>query len=306
VRIVFVGAVDFSRHCFLEVLKDGGDVVAVLTADEERARRHSDAADLSEAARVHEIPCHRIRNINAPETLALLRRLAPDMIFIFGWSQLVSKEVLAIPTKGCIGAHPALLPRNRGRHPLIWALAEGRTEGGLTFFYLDEGADSGDILWQKRFPIALTDDAGALYGKIKALAAEGIREFLPRLKDGTVPRVPQDHSLATYGRKRTERDGEIDWAAPSLSIYNLIRALAHPYPGAHTFLKGGRVLVWRARPPEGTEERADDSAPGTVLSESGGTFDVRTGDGRLTVFDLETPEGSMIQIKIGDRFGRAA
>jgi methionyl-tRNA formyltransferase len=299
-RIVFIGAVDFSRHCLEEVLLAGGNIVAVLTLAPERARFNADYADLRPVVQAHGVPVHHIQKANDPATVELIRSLAPDVIFVFGFSQLISPEILVMPTRGCIGVHPALLPKNRGRHPLVWALVEGLDESGLTFFYLDEGADSGDILWQKPFPITLEDDAASLYAKIKVLASEAIGKFVPELQRGTASRVPQDHSKATYWRKRGEKDGEINWEQPSLQIYNLVRALARPYVGAHTFLDKKKMLVWRARLPQTPlPEDAAQLSPGTIFAANKEGLAVRTGDGFLLVrewdsFGGEIPRSGMI------------
>ena len=289
-RIVFTGTVDFSRHCLEEVLRMGGDIVGILTLEKENAQFNSDYADLGPVADKYGVPIYRIKNINDHGTIAHIKNLDPDVIFVFGFSQLIKKEILDIPPLGCIGAHPALLPKNRGRHPLIWALIEDLKDSGLTFFYLDEGADSGDILWQKTFRITDEDDAGTLYDRIKILATEGIREFLPRLQSGSAPRIPQDHSLATYWRKRGEEDGEIVWTGTTRQVFNLVRALTRPYVGAHTFKGENRILIWRSRiipRPERIPEYRTAGA-GEILSEPSPAFFVRTGDGVLEVMEWET------------------
>ena len=302
-RIVFVGAVEFSRHCLKEVLNSGGNVVGVLTLPEEQTGRHSDFADLSDITARYGMPVYKLdKKINTPENTELMRSMHPDIVFVFGWSQLISKEILDIPSLGCIGTHPALLPRNRGRHPLIWALVEGLEESGLTFFYMDEGTDSGDIIWQKPFPITLQDDASSLYEKMKVLASEAIREFLPQLEQGTAPRIPQDHSRATYWRQRTEKDGEIDWFAPTLESYNLIRALAKPYVGAHTYVGGCTIVVWCAGLPQDTlPTYAEDMEPGTVIASKDGALHVRTGDGYLAALEYECVDD--VSIEYGMQLG---
>jgi methionyl-tRNA formyltransferase len=301
-RIVFVGTVEFSRHCVREVLENRGNVVAVLTLGREDASFHADYADLSDVALEYRIALYKIKNLNSPETIELIHSLQPDAIFVFGWSQLVSKAILDIPPRGCIGTHPALLPRNRGRHPLIWALLEGLEESGLTFFYLNEHGDSGDILWQKSFPISLYDDAGSLYDKIKMLATEAIRELLPQLENGTAPRVPQNDSEATYWRKRGQKDGEIVWEMPTMKIYNLIRALTRPYIGAHTYMAQKKMVIWRSRLPEGTVPvDASNVPPGTVFAQRQTELDVRTGDEYLTVVEYELIEEG--EVTVGTRLG---
>ncbi len=292
-RVVFIGAVQFSRHCLTEVLKNGAHVTAVFTLPSDQAARHADYADLRPIAARHAIPVHAVADINAPDTVELIRSLQPDVILALGWSRLVSKQILEIAPLGCIGSHPALLPRNRGRHPLIWALVEGLTESGLTFFYMDEGADSGDILWQRAFPITMDDDAASLYDRIERLATDAIAEFLFQLASGAAPRRPQDHSHASYWRKRTEADGRIRWAGTSVAIYNLVRALTRPYVGAHACRNDERVLIWRARlPRRPLPAAARGLEPGRVFEAPGEGLAVRSGDGHLLITEHESADGA--------------
>ena len=180
---------------------------------------------------------------------------------------------------------------------------EGLTESGLTFFYMDEGADSGDILWQRPFTITLDDDAGTLHAKLKLLAAEAIAEFLPQLRDGTAPRIPQDHSKATYWRKRGETDGIILWNAPSMRIYNLVRALTRAVSREHIHYSTQRkVIIWRSRlidrmPPEFSPE-----PPGGLLSLSSQAMLVRSGDGCVEITEWVTEDG--LTLGPGVRFER--
>jgi len=302
-RIVFIGAVDFSRHCLTEVVKLGGNVVGVLTLAPAKSVSHSDYADLSEVAARYGLPWFQVDSTSKKHTIELLRSLCPDVVFVFGWSQLLPKDLLMIPPLGCIGTHAALLPKNRGRHPLVWALVQGWEQSGLTFLYLDEGIDSGDILWQRPFSISIEDDAGSLYVKIKSLATEAIAEFLPQLERGTAHRVVQDRSQATYLRRRTEQDGEIDWAAPTQDIYNLIRGLTRPYVGAHTFLAKERINVWKGARPEGLlGGEATSLVPGTVFLHERHGLAVRTGDAYVAL--LEIDELSTGPIAPGMRLGR--
>lgn len=300
-RIVFAGAVDFSRHCLGELFRQNCDVVGVFNPERQDARMNSDYADLAPLATAHGVPVYRIRKINSPESVDLVRSLDPDILLVFGFSQLISTEILKVPPLGCIGTHPALLPRDRGRHPLIWALVDGLGESGLTFFYLDEGADSGDILWQRPFPITTNDDAGTLYARVKELASEGIRELLPQLESGTAPRYRQDPARATYRRKRTEADGEIDWSGSALTVYNLIRALTRPYPGARTFAGDRRLVVWRSRLPS-LFPSSRPGLPGEVLHTTHDGLLVQSGDGVVELLEWECSGA----LKVGTRLGRVA
>lgn len=288
-RIVFVGAVDFSRHCLETLLRLQAEVVAVVTVAPEKSHLNSDYVDLGPIAARHNMPLLRVRQISSPENVEWIRAQRPDVVCVFGFSQLLSPELLSVAPLGCLGTHPALLPRNRGRHPIIWALVEGLTETGLTFLYLDEGVDSGDILWQRPVAIAPDDDAGSLYVKIRDLAQVAIAEFLPQLQAGTAPRTPQDHSRATYWRKRTEADGLIDWTASSQTIHNLIRGLARPYVGAHMLQNGQRSVVWKSRlPTTPVPNDLVDHPAGTMRLQLDGSVAVRTGDGWLLVLEMES------------------
>jgi len=307
-KILLIGGVEFTRHCLKEIVKQGGNAVEVMTVKKEHAKFNSDYVDLGETAAALGIPVHYTDKVRSPESVELIRSIAPDVIFVFGFSQLISKEILDIPRLGCVGTHPALLPKNRGRHPLIWALVEGLPQSGLTFFYLDEGADSGDILWQKAFPITLDDDASTLYEKIRVLASEGIAEFLPKLMNNTAPRTAQDASKATYWLKRTAKDGEIHWDQPSMTIYNLVRALTHPYPGSHTFLNGEKIIVWKAVPPMAQSANGQgcqgNELPGTVVEGSESRLRVRTGDGYVTILDYSRANGR--EVVSGSKLGPEA
>jgi len=220
-----------------------------------------------------------------PQTIELIRSLRPDVMFVFGWSQLLGRELLAIAP--CIGSHPALLPRDRGRHPITWALVDGLDETGLTFLWLDEGADSGDILWQRAFRVCPDDDAADVYAKIEDLAEAAVREFVPQLINKTAPRRPQDERLATYRRKRTDEERVIDWRRPRQEIHNLVRGLAKPYIGAVARVGGQDVLVWKTRI---LGEDPGNVPVGGVVSAGNGSIAVRAGDGLLEVVE-SSPDG---------------
>lgn len=302
-RFAFLGTVEFSRRTLEALLATGADVKGVLTLPRAAATFNADWADLEPVATRHGVPCHRIERIDDGAALDLVRRLAPDVLLVLGWSHLVPTAVLEIPPHGCIGSHPALLPAGRGRHPITWALVEGRSETGLTLFYLDEGVDSGDIVWQRSFPIALEDDAAAVYERVCELGCEAVRELVPLLESGGAHRIPQNHARATTWRKRTDHDRIIRWEAPALTIYNQIRGLARPYVGATTTLEGNELVVLRARPPVDAVAGGalPNVSPGTVLSRSGSELHVRTGDGLITLLEVD-PRGGRLPAA-GDRLG---
>ncbi len=276
-RAVFIGCVSSSLALLEELLAQPEiEIRGVVTRQSSAV--NTDFADLSPLAQAHDIPVFHAEGSSQDAMAAWVRERAPDIGFCLGWSYLLSPAVLAAAPQGMVGYHPALLPRNRGRHPIIWALALGLKETGSTFFRMDEGADSGPILSQARIPIAADDDAGRLYDKLIATARTQLRQLVLDLSAGTAIAVPQEHSLATSWRKRGKADGQIDWRMPAAGIHNLVRALAPPYPGAHTLFCGTEVKIWKTRlGPVGPA----DVEPGYVLEVDGDEIRVQCGIGTL-------------------------
>jgi methionyl-tRNA formyltransferase len=244
-KIGFIGCVDSSLR-FLDTLlllkPEGIEVVAVVT--KEVSSINSDHADLAPLCRKNDIPFHYEENRAQEKSVEFLSAYKPDVVYCFGWSHLLGKETLNIAPLGVIGFHPSPLPIGRGRHPIIWALVLGLTETASTFFHMDEGADSGAIISQKSIGITLKDDASTLYEKILTFGSKQIVDFSRELAAGANKAVPQNHAAATYWRKRVRTDGVVDWRMTAEDIYNLVRALKHPYPGAEVCYKEQKVKVW--------------------------------------------------------------
>jgi len=249
-RIVFIGCVEFSKSVLQRLLSLKADVVGVLT--KKHSDFNADFCDLSAICKKSAIPYKYVADINNKENINFIKKLKPDIIFCFGFSQILNDSILNLAPMGIVGYHPAALPKNRGRHPIIWALALGLKETGSTFFFMDKGADNGDILDQAKVKITYRDDAATLYSKITETAVKQIERFLPKLQNGSYKRTTQDNFSANVWRKRDEYDGLIDFRMGSRAIYNLVRALTRPYIGAHVFYDNKPVKIWKvkeARPP---------------------------------------------------------
>ena len=283
-RIVFIGAVELSRHALIRLLELGANVVGVCTL--ERSTVNADHADLSPIATAAGIPCRYAPAINSPESLDWVARLRPDVIFCFGWSRLLGTELLKLAPLGVVGFHPAALPANRGRHPLVWALALGLEQTASTFFFMDEGADTGDILSQRSVFIEPTDDAASLYERVVRIALEQIEVFLPQLASGDYPRVPQDQTRANSWRKRGRTDGQIDWRMSSRGIHNLVRALARPYVGAHFNHLGREIKLWRSVI---VPEVPSNAEPGKVVGVGATGATVKCGEHGILLLETDPP-----------------
>lgn len=242
-RIVFIGAVEFSLRALERLLVMNAEIVGVCTL--RGSTFNADHVDLSVISESHGIPWLYAENINSAETLSWIQKKSPEVIFCFGWSSLIKQDLLRLAPLGVVGFHPTALPANRGRHPLIWALILGLEKTASTFFFMDAGADSGDILSQREIIIDAEDHARTLYDKVTMSALDQIEEFVPQLAAGTFQRHKQDLRLANTWRKRHSADGEIDWRMSAYSIHNLVRGLAKPYVGANFIVDGKEVKVWK-------------------------------------------------------------
>ncbi len=230
------------------------------------------------------IPVYCPKHINIPEWIEMIRSLSPEVIFSFYYRDLLSGDILKVPSVGSFNLHGSMLPAYRGRCPVNWVLVNGEHRTGVTLHHIVEVPDAGDIVGQKEVVIGSEDTAYTLYQKLCVKAKELLEEVLPLIKKGTAPRVAQDLRQGSYYGGRKPEDGRIDWSWPVMRIYNLVRAVTDPYPGAFTHLpEGEKLFVWWGLP---EENRASKDLVGTVEFEKDNAY-VRASDGRLRLLDIE-------------------
>jgi methionyl-tRNA formyltransferase len=245
--VVFIGTEEIGWRCLETLLDLDAHVVGVFTLTEARAkeavafRSFSSFLDRS-------LPVEFVDDINAHDVVEHIRSLRPALTYEIGWSQLLSTTLLEIPTVGCVGMHCSLLPRHRGRAPVPWSIIFGLRRSGMSLFHLTAGPDDGDLIGQSAFAIRPDDSATEVYAKSVDAAEQLVRTYHPQLEAGTAPRVHQDPRRSDTWPHRTPQDGLIDWDRSAHHLYDWIRALTHPFPGAFTFWGDGKLLVWRARP----------------------------------------------------------
>ncbi|QFJ56182.1 formyl transferase [Pseudobutyrivibrio xylanivorans] len=274
------------------MLENGYIVDGIITM--ESSAINADFRSLVPLAEKYGIDCICTKNINDEETVGFVRDKAPEVIYCFGWSRLIGKELLSIPKYGVIGFHPAAIPFNKGRHPIIWALVLGLEKTASSFFVMDEGADTGDIISQKEIIIDETDDAQSLYDKILETAKVQVLEFTKQFAEDSVVRHPQDLNAGNTWRKRGRLDGQIDFRMSCKAIYNLVRGLSHPYPGAHIAVGERDVKVWKCE--YIISDEFTNLEPGKVLEVNSPTdYVVKAYDGTIHVLD-----GDPMDIKEGD------
>jgi methionyl-tRNA formyltransferase len=271
-----------------ELLAFGADVALVVTHPDDPGERiwfRSVAARAREAR----IPVLEQARPAAPEVAARIAELQPDFLFSFYFRHMIPGDVLHLARRGALNLHGSLLPRYRGRCPVNWVLVNGERETGVTLHYMEEKPDRGDIVAQRAVPIADDDTALSLNAKLCLATRALLRATYPALLAGTAPRSPQDHSRATYFGGRRPEDGRLEWSRSARQLYDLIRAVTAPYPGAFTSYRGRRLVVWWARPLEVSVERA---VPGEVVeTRNGAGVVVATGAGSLLVERVELEAG---------------
>jgi methionyl-tRNA formyltransferase len=296
-RLVWVSFDVMGRDCLETAAEAGAEVAAVVTLPGPIDPNRSGQCSFDEIAARLGARLIATADVNAPDTIAALREADPDLIFVVGWSQLVMDEFIGLPRHGVFGMHPTLLPRHRGRAAIPWAILSGLAKTGVTLFQIADGrADSGPTVGQIEVPIARDETATTLYEKVTAAHLELVREYVPKLLDGSAERLPQDTRRASAWPKRTPADGIIDWETRAPYLYDWVRAQTRPYPGAFTYLGEEKLVVWRARPVE-----LEEAAPaGTVVGHDGEAAVVACGEGGLV---LEEVEGAGDQLPVGARLG---
>ncbi|OGQ05088.1 MAG: hypothetical protein A2W61_03130 [Deltaproteobacteria bacterium RIFCSPLOWO2_01_44_7] len=281
--VVFVGTVEFSRFALRGLLDARAPLSAIFTLDTSLQGPVSDFAIFDNLLKGTRIPLFQVCNLHSTEVVQTLREIQPDFIYVIGWSRIVHREILETAKRGGIGLHPTLLPEGRGRAPIPWTILKGLRKSGVSLFHLSEAPDAGDIISQVSYDIAPEETATTLYQKVCETTYRLVKETYPLLAGGKALRLKQDESRATHWVKRTPQDGLIDWRKSSHEIETLVRAVTHPYPGAFSYLRGKKVLVWKARRIE-TQNKA---VAGTILSDNGEGMIVKTGDGALLLESIQ-------------------
>lgn len=267
-------------RCIEELLNKGAEISLIFT-HEDSPNEQIWFSSVRELAEANNIP-YLTSSINESENIKRVNQLRPDFLFSFYYRNMIKPEILEIPAKGALNLHGSYLPKYRGRVPVNWVVINGETETGATLHYMVEKPDAGDIVDQEKVAIDFTDTAHDVFGKVSEAAVTVIRRAWPRLLTGTADRIPMNLKSGSYFGGRKPEDGRIDWNRSAVQIYNLIRGVTHPYPGAFTEHNGRKIMIWSAWPVEGFAE------PGMVASID--PLLVGTGEGLLKICDM-TLEG---------------
>jgi methionyl-tRNA formyltransferase len=298
VRFAWVGFHAEGLAALQALLAAGAPIAAVLTLKPDLAAKRSGGVDYAPVCSQYGVPLHHIAGINEPEAMQILSALAPDVIFVIGWHQIVRPPVMALARLGLIGAHASLLPHNRGSAPVNWAIMRGERETGNTLMWLAEGVDEGDIIAQRAFSITPYDTCATLYAQVAATNREMLFEVLPQLLAGERPGRPQARADEPVLRRRRPADGRVTWDCPARMVYDFVRALARPYPGAFSVLDGKQWRIWEAALPP---DRGPVGAPGEIIgpvhspAQSACGQLVACGSGAVILLEVEDDAGTKLR-----------
>ena len=280
-------AVVFAYHNMgiagLEALFNHGfDIQAVFTHEDDPGE-NCWFGSVKNWAQQKNIPVYTTEEVNSPRWIAKIAALKPDIIFSFYYRKMICREILDLPKIGAFNLHGSFLPYYRGRCPVNWVIIKGEEKTGVTLHYMVEKPDAGDIVGQKTVMIDFLDTAKTLYDKLCGAAKELLDELLPLIKQGQIPRHSQDLKTGSYYGGRRPEDGRIDWNKSATVIYNLIRGVTRPYPGAYALTKNQeKVIIWWAE----AQESNKSTAAGSVET---GTQDVlvQTGKNAIKLLEIE-------------------
>ena len=284
-RIICLGYHNIGHACLqalIELCRESGDEIVAVVTHADAPQENIWFASVRQLAFDHYLPVYEPADPNDLAFVAAMQALQPDWLFSCYYRHMLKQPLLNLPRLGALNLHGSLLPRYRGRCPLNWVLVHSETETGVTLHYMEEKADRGDIVAQKAVPITPEDTAVTLFARMTAAAGQLFRETYPRLRRGQAARLPQDHTRASYFGGRGPEDGRIDWSRPATAVYNLMRAVTRPYPGAFTNLAGRKLYIWNGRaiaaPPAAPE------APGRItIAIPGEGLLVATGTGHFLI-----------------------
>ena len=246
-NVVFMGTSAFAVPMLEGLLTSRHDVVAVVTQpDRPRGRgQRIGASPVKQVATEQRLPVLQPRRASDPQLLAELKSLAPRIIVVAAYGQLLRPALLTIPPLGCVNVHASLLPKYRGAAPINWALIRGEHMTGVTIIFIDDTLDTGPILLQSEIAIEPSDDAGSLEARLATCGAATLLHALDGMESGALRPVSQDHALATYAPKLRKEDGIIMWNQSADDLTHLIRGVT-PWPGALTTHQGKPLRIWRA------------------------------------------------------------
>lgn len=314
-KVIFMGTPDFAVGTLRALLDSEYTVQAVFTQpDKPKGRGKSlQMTPVKEVAVEAGIPVYQPKRIRDPENLEILKQYQPDVIVVVAFGQIIPEEILNLAPYGCVNVHGSLLPKYRGAAPIQWAVIDGEKESGVTTMRMDAGVDTGDMLLKAVVPLEEKETGGSLFDKLSREGAKLLIRTLKALEEGEVcPQRQPKESPTAYAAMLTKQMGKIDWNQSAERIECLIRGL-NPWPSAYTSYQGKTLKIWAAQVEPKTEKSDGSVCPGTVVETTKKAFKVQTGDGLLTILELQLEGKKRMEadaflrgypVQVGERLGK--
>ena len=296
-KIVFIGNIYFSYILLKAIFLFNSKVIKGVVTNNNKEK--SDYFDLKKFCKKKKIEYIISNNINSKISEQWIKKKKPDLICCFGWSDLIKKRILDIAKIGSLGYHPTNLPYNRGRHPIIWTLVLGIKSTYSSFFFMNEKADFGHIIDQKKVKINNQDNSWKVYKKLSKIASKQLIKVLNHIQDkpnfyGRKRKSSVLKNKYNFWRKRDINDGKIDWRMSSSSIFNLVRALDKPFPGSFFTFRNRVYKVWKIKVKNNNNKI--NFEPGKVINLVNKKPEIKCGEGSIILKNV-SPN---LNIKIGD------
>ena len=293
--IIFMGTPDFAAPSLKSLIDAGHNIRAVVTQpDRPKGRgRNITASPVKQLALKHEISILQPEKVSDPGFMARIKEMAPDLIIVVAFGQILKKALLEMPGWGVINIHASLLPRYRGAAPIQRVILNNETSTGLTIMRMDEGLDTGPILFQKEVPVLRDETAGQLHDRLAAMSGDFLLDFLREMAGNQIRATVQDSTLATYAAKIDKEMSRIEWRHDATEISALIRGL-DPFPGAFTEIGDNNIKLYSSSV---LDETFAGTAPGRVLGNVEGILAVETGRGIIGVKELQYPGKKRLHAK---------
>lgn len=250
-RTVFLGTPEFAVPSLEALSATGHEIAAVFTQPDRPKGRGNQLAEspVKAAAKKLGLKVHQPERIRRPPSIDELREIAPDLMVVVGYGQIIPQSIIDIPRFGILNVHASLLPKYRGAAPIQWAIANGDSKTGVTIMQIDAGLDTGDMLLKSEMPIGADETAPELSARLAPLGVQLLIEVITQIESETVFPEKQNNDEATYAPILNKEDGHIDWSCTAQQVYNRLRGFT-PWPGAYTTFRGQPLLITRGKPAE--------------------------------------------------------
>ena len=283
-KIVFMGTPDFAAGALESLVQAGHEILLAVTQPDRPKGRSGQPqpSPVKECALRHDIPVFQPERIRRPEAVEELKKYPADLFVVAAFGQILTKEILDMPKYGCLNIHASLLPKYRGASPIQHVLLDGEKQTGVTIMQMDEGIDTGDMLYKAILEIAPDETFESLHDKLMELGGKAIVTALSLLESGELTPVKQENALSCYAPLIKKTDGLLDFTKETAVIDRVVRAM-NPWPGAYSFLNGKTLKIYGGIPMDGKTSQT----PGTIAEVGKTYFDIATADGSFRVTELQ-------------------